>query len=385
MNNQSKKYYLISGLDLNDNNRGTAALGYGAFPFLNEFHGAEKLAPIQIKIFKNPLKLRHIKPKTETYIVGKHNIQLNTFYISFLDLLIFKNVSFLSKYTKTHTILEKLAFVAAINGGDGFSDIYGTKTFEQRLFHINLAIENKIPLIILPQTLGPFKEEYNINRAKRILEYATKIYVRDEQFVEILKNWKLNYELTKDLSWYMKPEHCDIKIKNGAIGINISGLCYSNQFRDLTGKFSTYPLLISKILERFQKKNITIYLISHSYNYTKPEIGNDDLFYSKKFFAELENKNNVHLINQDLNSPQTKFIISKLDFLVGTRMHACFAAIFTNTPVFGLAYSYKYEGSFKYMGQGKNYVSIVNVDPKEIPLIVDRIEEYYFNQIKKLD
>ena len=31
-----KKYFIISGLELKDNNRGTAALGYGAFSFLKE-------------------------------------------------------------------------------------------------------------------------------------------------------------------------------------------------------------------------------------------------------------------------------------------------------------------------------------------------------------
>ncbi len=31
---EMKKYFILSGLGLNDNNRGTAALGYGAFSFL---------------------------------------------------------------------------------------------------------------------------------------------------------------------------------------------------------------------------------------------------------------------------------------------------------------------------------------------------------------
>ena len=35
-NAKNKKYVLISGLDLRDNNRGTAALGYGSFYFLKE-------------------------------------------------------------------------------------------------------------------------------------------------------------------------------------------------------------------------------------------------------------------------------------------------------------------------------------------------------------
>lgn len=36
MGKNNSKYVIISGLDLTDNNRGTAALGYGSFYFLKE-------------------------------------------------------------------------------------------------------------------------------------------------------------------------------------------------------------------------------------------------------------------------------------------------------------------------------------------------------------
>ena len=56
---EMKKYFILSGLGLKDNNRGTAALGYGAFSFLVQKGylrpGQELLV---IKYVRNPFKRR---------------------------------------------------------------------------------------------------------------------------------------------------------------------------------------------------------------------------------------------------------------------------------------------------------------------------------------
>lgn len=61
--------------------------------------------------------------------------------------------------------------------------------------------------------------------------------------------------------------------------------------------------------------------------------------------CRLKDKTNVVFVDEDLISPRVKYVISKMSFFIGTRMHANFAAIFTNVPLFGLAYSYKFQGA----------------------------------------
>lgn len=54
-----KKYFMLSGLGLNDNNRGSAALGYGAFSFLVQkgfLKPDEEL--LKIQYVRNPFKRR---------------------------------------------------------------------------------------------------------------------------------------------------------------------------------------------------------------------------------------------------------------------------------------------------------------------------------------
>jgi polysaccharide pyruvyl transferase WcaK-like protein len=374
-----KKYYIISGLNLHDNNRGTAALGYGSFFFLRKFHKDETdgLKACCLILYRKPWKFKFKGTNEKKIKIDTDEVILRHIYIWFIDYWIYRHILFFSQFTKIARILKRTSFVAAINGGDGFSDIYGTCTFERRLFDINLAIKEHIPLILLPQTLGPFKNESSFKKAEKILKYASKVYVRDLKFEPELMRIRVQFELTKDLSYYMKQEKFDIEIKPNAVGLNVSGLCYSNKFRDLSGCFNTYPQLITCIIKYFQNKNVPIYLLAHSYNYWNPEETNDDMQASREVYAKLENKTNVYLINKDLTSPQTKYVISQFKFFVGTRMHANFAAIFTKTPVFGLAYSYKYEGAFDYVGLKGHYASIMNIEKDDIDRIIMKIDEKY--------
>ena len=93
----------------------------------------------------------------------------------------------------------------------------------------------------------------------------------------------------------------------------------------------------------------------------------------------LDNKNNVYLIDNDLTAPQIKYSISKMSFFIGSRMHANFAAIYSNVPLFGLAYSYKFAGAFTSNGLDgeKQTVMINNIQEKDIDDIIKKIESFY--------
>lgn len=69
-------------------------------------------------------------------------------------------------------LLKSVEYVAAINGGDGFSDIYGTDTFHSRLLETWIALKMNIPVIQLPQTLGPFQLQRNYDEARYILSHS---------------------------------------------------------------------------------------------------------------------------------------------------------------------------------------------------------------------
>lgn len=379
-----KKYVVISGFHLVENNRGSAALGYGSVQFMEErgfLHEGQII--IDYRLFKNPFKKQNRETKVETCEIAEKKWVHITYNVFYGEMLMLKYFHLTLPFTQLAKTIKDIDLVAAINGGDGFSDIYNNKLFKSRLVSTDIAMFFKKTLIILPQTLGPFIHKKNYLKARKILKYAKSVFVRDRQFIPELEAMGVKYEVTKDLSYYMKPQIFDIHLEKNAIGINISGLTYFNKFNALSDQFATYPILMKKLISRFQKMEKTIYLIPHSYNYDFPEVNNDDLQASKDIYNKLENKDKVILINDDLISPKIKYIISRMSFFIGARMHANFAAIFTNVPLFGLAYSYKFEGAFQENGIEDSVYMINNMKEDEIDPLIERILEKYNNTIKK--
>jgi polysaccharide pyruvyl transferase WcaK-like protein len=132
----------------------------------------------------------------------------------------------------------------------------------------------------------------------------------------------------------------------------------------------------------FKTKGCYIYIIPHSYNTERPEANNDDMEASKLFYDRLADKDRVFFVDKNLISPQIKYLISQMDFFVGTRMHANFAAIFTGTPVFGLAYSYKFKGAFERNGIHNRVALINNLKESDISGVLSEIENAYNEDVK---
>lgn len=375
-NAEGKKHYvLFSDFNIRSNNRGTAALGYGAIEFLvKEGFVDDDFEIVRYRFFRNPF---HISPKSveQELDLGDRKKPYRTISVWSLEKWLYKHKLHFFNSLFKRTVRNGM--VAAINGGDGLTDIYGEYWLNYRLPEMNLAIELGMPFVVLPQTIGPFLEERNKNRILSILEKAEMIYVRDGNFVEELEKHHLKYTKTYDLSYYMKPSPFPIEIKKPCVGINVSGLAYSNKFGNLVGEFDCYPRLMTELVRLFQSKGLQIYLIPHAYNVNKPETNNDDMVSTRAFYESLEDKKGVHFIDRDLISPQVKYLISQMDFFVGTRMHANFAAIFTGVPAFGLAYSYKFKGAFENSGIINRTFEINNLKEQEINSVLSVIEQAF--------
>ena len=66
-----------------------------------------------------------------------------------------------------------------VSGGDSFTDLYGPRRFRAMVLTKRLALDNGLPLILLPQTLGPFRDPANRAEAVSILAAARAVWLRD--------------------------------------------------------------------------------------------------------------------------------------------------------------------------------------------------------------
>lgn len=374
-----KKYIDISGLDLRTSNRGTAALGYGSIPFLeSKGYLREGQELILFRRYKKFWKLSNIKVRHEELHVNGKIYTRTIVPIHDLEYRLVVRCGIILPFTRFGKYVKQVEMEAAIYGGDGFSDIYGTRSFIGRMNQTWLLRRADVPLLFLPQTIGPFKEKKNYDIAIKLLRYAKKIYVRDDKFISELNKLGIKYILTQDLSSFMTTEPFDIEINKNAIGLNISGLAYCNTFRGLEGQFDAYPELVECIINHFRSKGCVVYLIPHSYNYNNP-IVDDDMVACRETYRKLKDKKNVILVDRDLISPQIKYLISRMSFFIGARMHANFAAIYTKVPVFGMSYSYKFEGAFNANGlDGKSQTAMINnLRNEDIHNYILKIDKYY--------
>ena len=377
---ENKKYVNLSAFGLNQPNRGNSALCYGTVTFLTE-KGllSSNHEIINFRFYRNPFKVKTIFTQKENLRINEQDYKFIQFPVNGIQRWLLIKFGILLPFTKFKHYVKNMEYEAAAYGGDGFSDIYGDKLFLARLTQTIPLMAAKIPLILLPQTIGPFGCEKNKLLAHNILRYASRIYVRDNKYEEQLKALGLKYEKTKDLSAYMIPESWTIEICPRSIGINVSGLAYYNKFVGLEGQFDNYPELINRLICFYRDKGHKIYLIPHSYNYFNPEKANDDFLACKEAYEQLLDKTDVTFVNKNLTSPQVKYLISKMSFFIGTRMHANFAAIYTGVPVFGLAYSYKFAGAFNANGLDgdKQTAMINNMRFKDIDKIIKKIDSFY--------
>lgn len=282
--------------------------------------------------------------------------------------------------------LTEAELAADITGGDSFSDIYGMRRFILGFLHKWLVGVFQKKLILFPQTYGPFNRYVTKILARRILNYTTVIYSRDQSGISYVKKL-LNTENTDgkirflyDLGFVLdsrRPESRNInsleqiKAKNRAlIGLNVSGLLshggYSgdNRFNLMVD----YPALIKSVIELFMGYGDTaVLLVPHVFTLQQPDMESDAAACGEVFEQTAKKyKDRIFLVHNYCNQNEIKYIIGLCSFFIGSRMHACIAALSQGIPAVGLAYSKKFAGVFESVGVGELVVDMRQHTQEEI-------------------
>jgi polysaccharide pyruvyl transferase WcaK-like protein len=94
----------------------------------------------------------------------------------------------------------------------------------------------------------------------------------------------------------------------------------------------------------------------------------------RKIHENLEDglRSRVHLLEEEYDPHEMKALIGRCDLFLGSRMHACIAAISQHVPTVGLAYSNKFRAVFESVGVGDWVIDIRGCDGDDVILVVDR-------------
>lgn len=270
-------------------------------------------------------------------------------------------------------------------GGDSFSDIYGMRRFVTGFLRKWLIKIFRKKLVLLPQTYGPFDKRLTRILARHIIDYATLIYSRDQSGVAYVKDLLGTEKAGKrvkfvpDVGFILdphRPNHEEMdslqKVKSAnstLVGLNVSGLLgYGSDAGDNVFNLKiNYPALIDSILEFLMKQEGTaVLLVPHVVSLREPgavlvkNIGargyreQPDSVACCRLYDKVASKypDRIFIVRGRYNHNETKYIIGLCDFFIGSRMHACIAALSQDIPAVGIAYSGKFQGVFESVGVG---------------------------------
>ncbi len=244
--------------------------------------------------------------------------------------------------------------VGSLAGGDSFSDMYGLA----RLLYVTLpqllVLWLGKPLVILPQTIGPFESGIGRAIARFILRRADRVYARDAESARLWEAARTSYDMAFVLE-PVRPSSCALPpcaAGQSLVGVNVSGLLWRGGYTgaNMFGLKADYRATIRAIVEQLIRQGAQVLLVPHVVG--DDADGEDDLSaaIALRSACGAISADRLHVLEGQHTHQELKHIIGQCDFFAGSRMHACIAALSQCVPAVGLAYSRKFRGVFATVG-----------------------------------
>jgi polysaccharide pyruvyl transferase WcaK-like protein len=375
-----KKNILLAGCSPGTSNLGVDALCYSAVAGLKS---ADSSINITILDFDDGLRPKSysIDNGISCDMIGAKHTQRVYKPSSFLNISLLGSLPF--SLTKQVRIFKEAAAVLDISGGDSFTDLYGKYRFDAIMFPKLLAKKFKKPLILLPQTYGPFADPKNFEMAADILKYADLALARDEHSFGYMKEMlgdsfdSDKHKLTTDVAFIMpasdrkKIEVSKLLPKKDAeevYGINVSGLIYNSPTAAKTqyGINLNYNNLVQRIVtDILSKSKGEVWLIPHVIAERGSYESDIDACEDVKKSLDISQQDRVKIISGNYDQCDIKAVIKECTWFTGTRMHATIAGLSSKIPTVGMAYSGKFQGVFESVGQGDSVVDLRTLTEEE--------------------
>jgi polysaccharide pyruvyl transferase WcaK-like protein len=259
--------------------------------------------------------------------------------------------------------------VADITGGDSFSDIYGMRRFLLGTLAKLLVLMAGADLVLLPQTYGPFRRRLTRWLARGVLARAAVVLARDRQSLQVIRDlmgrrrMRATPRYCPDVAFVLDsiaPQHiatnpAPLPPRHSAnwIGLNISGLLYNGGYnrRNMFELRVDYAALVEQVARALlARPGVSVLVVPHVF--TPPGDVESDVEAGRRLQVQLQTDfpGRVYVLEGIYDPAEIKYVIGQTDFFVGSRMHACIAALSQGIVAVPLAYSRKFAGVFDTIG-----------------------------------
>ena len=262
-------------------------------------------------------------------------------------------------------VLDRCSAILDVSGGDSFSDIYGSHRFWSIIRPKLIAKRRQIPLVLLPQTYGPFRGRRERRLAREAVLAAKMAWARDRySFDELKELLGSNFDASRhregvDMAFILGT--VDPGEKLGAeihhwlrdksdhplVGLNVSGLIAlapGRASRRFGLRANYLEALDGFIREVMRDPDLRLLLIPH----VMPIDTDACRAVIDRLPSNLSSR--IRVTPDSLDEREVKWVISHMDWFCGTRMHSTIAALSTRVPTAAVAYSDKTRGVFASCG-----------------------------------
>jgi len=232
-------------------------------------------------------------------------------------------------------------------GGDTISDSDGLFYTLAHCMSLLLAHLFSKPIIVLPQTVEPFRHRFNKSIAKLALNRCSKVFVREPETYRYLRSQGIRAdEVTFDPAFYRDQIRRigPIDASRILIGLNCSKHMYNSGFH-----------CYSDIIDTLRKYSPSLIYI--------PYVVGDARRSDHVLSVELAQRYGGTIVLADAET--TRETISKLTLFIGQRYHAIVSALSACTPTIAVSNAYKTRSLMTQMGLAQYLVDPDKVNFKK--------------------
>lgn len=379
----------LLGATLGTGNLGVDALGMSivqglaaAIPNIEILYQSWDLRlPIHIPAGKSTIECEPMAIRRKNSFRHQDGIQQIRRLASLQKILPSSTISKLTLVSRTLRQLLSCDAILDVSAGDSFANIYGDDVFAYQTEVKRLCLDLGIPLVLMPQTYGPFFDDESRGMAADIISRSALVCSREEQGLADVRTLcgerkPQRFARVPDMAFILEPEETPLppdfqkalERKSPCIALNISGLLYFTQqsfkLADSYRGFCTellrwalsvpdgYVLLVPHVVaptffSQAKKPGVTTQDKTDT-SACKDLINSVDERYHSRI-GVLPNSN---------NPAKAKYALKQCDYFVGARMHAFIGASSMCVPGSLLAYSKKAEGLANLLGIGDSVIDL---------------------------
>lgn len=267
-------------------------------------------------------------------------------------------------------LLEELAtadIVIACGGGY----IYHWFTFASALIYASLIMNR--PLVMLPQSIGPFHHPLQEKMARFILRRAKLIFTRETISWQQVRNMGIStvtcepdlafgfpsasHELAQEWLQNRLPHNLA-----NSMYVGITVIDWQKQNRRFSGQ-ERYERELVQFIDRLTAQEAVVVLFAQTCGPSREE---DDRYVNMRIMQMVRDPQRVIAINDHLHPSLLQALYGCMDYFIATRLHSFIFATNAGIPAINIGYLSKSEGVLRDMGLLDRWIDIEQFDSEKL-------------------